>query len=354
MGELEQLLVAHIAATGPIGFDEYQAHALYAPGLGFYQRGGGAGRRRDFLTSPEIGPLFGAVVARALDSWWDELGQPPRLHVVDAGAGPGGLTRTIQAARPRSAAALAFTLVEVGEVQWATHPDGVTSRPDLPGARELDGPVVVLANELLDNLPVALAERTAAGWAEVVVDVVDGRLAEAHRPLEPVQEGWCAARAPDAAVGARIPAQADAAVWLRNALDLAAGGRLVVIDYARTTAEMAAVRPDEWLRTYTAHGRGGAPYDSPGRSDITCDVAIDQLALIEPPLATSTQAEFLRAHGIDELVAEGRAIWDDRGLGGGLAAIAGRSRITEAEALLDPTGPGAFTVLEWAPPARSS
>jgi SAM-dependent MidA family methyltransferase len=349
MGDLEQLLVAHITAHGPIGFDEYQAHALYAPGLGFYQRGGGAGRRRDFLTSPEIGPLFGAVVARALDTWWDELGQPERLHVVDAGAGPGGLARTILAAQPRCAGALAFTLVELTEVQWATHPAGVTSRADLPGARDLDGPVVVLANELLDNLPVTLAERTADGWAEVVVDVAGGRLVEGLRALEPVQEGWCAARAPEAPVGARIPAQADAAAWLRDALELAAGGRLVVIDYARTTAEMAAVRPDQWLRTYTAHGTGGSPYDRPGRSDITCDVAIDQLALIEPPAAVRTQAEFLHAHGIDELVAEGRATWERLGLAGGLEAIAGRSRVTEAEALLDPTGPGAFTVLEWTP-----
>ncbi|HWJ98737.1 MAG TPA: hypothetical protein VNQ33_11300, partial [Acidimicrobiales bacterium] len=142
MGELEQLLVAHIAATGPIGFDEYQAHALYAPRLGFYQRGGGAGRRRDFVTSPEIGPLFGAVLARALDTWWHELGRPERFHLVDAGAGPGGLTRSVLAASPACSGALACTLVEVGEAQWATHPDGTDSRVDLPAPRELDGPVV--------------------------------------------------------------------------------------------------------------------------------------------------------------------------------------------------------------------
>lgn len=347
MGELEQLLVAHITATGPIGFDEYQAHALYTPDLGFYQRGGGAGRRRDFLTSPEVGPLFGAVFARALDSWWIELGRPDRFHLIDAGAGPGGLTRSILAARPECLQALACTLVEVGERQWATHPEGTTSRAELPEAIDLDGPAVVVANELLDNLPVTVTERTPQGWEEVVVDVADGRLVEGRRPLEPVQAGWCSARAPDAAVGARIPAQAEAAAWLRDALDLASGGRLVVIDYARTTAEMAAVAPQEWLRTYTSHGTGGSPYDDPGRRDITCDVAIDQLALIEPPASIRSQAEFLRTHGIDELVAHGRATWERLGLAGGLEAIAGRSRTTEAEALLDPSGLGGFTVLEW-------
>lgn len=349
MGELERLLVAHIAATGPIGFDEYQAHVLYAPELGFYQRGGGAGRRRDFLTSPEVGPLFGAVLARALDAWWDELGQPERLHLVDAGAGPGTFVRAILAATPRCSAALACTLVEVGEVQWASHPEGTTSRTDLPAPHSVDGPVIVLANELLDNLPVTIAERTADGWDEVVVDVADGRLVEGHRPLEPVQVGWCSARAPEAPIGARIPAQADAAAWLRSAWELAVGGRLVVIDYARTTAEMAAVAPDAWLRTYTAHGTGGSPYDDPGTRDITCDVALDQLALVEAPASVRTQADFLRAHGIDDLVVEGQAAWDRLGLAGGLEAIAARSRTTEAVALLDPDGLGGFTVLEWAP-----
>jgi SAM-dependent MidA family methyltransferase len=349
VGELEQLLVAHIAAHGPIGFDEFQAHALYVPGLGFYQRGGGAGRRRDFLTSPEVGPLFGAVLARALDQWWEELGRPGRIHLVDAGAGPGALTRSILAAHPACAEALACTLVEVGEVQWATHPEGVTSRTDLPKPQELDGPVIVVANELLDNLPVSVVERTAEGWAEVVVDVVDGRLAEGRRPLDAVQVAWCSARAPEAPIGARIPAQADAAAWLREALELAAGGRVVVTDYARTTAEMASVAPHEWLRTYTSHGSGGSPYDDPGGRDITCDVAIDQLSLIAPPASVRSQAEFLRAHGIDDLVADGRATWARLGLAGGLEAIAARSRITEAKALLDPTGLGSFTVIEWSP-----
>ena len=59
--------------------------------------------------------------------------------------------------------------------------------------------------------------------------------------------------------------------------------------------------------------------------------------------------EFLRAHGIDELVEEGRAAWQANAAVGDLAALKARSRIREAEALLDPAGLGAFTVLEWEP-----
>ena len=353
MGELEQLLVAHITAGGPIGFDEYQANALYAPRLGFYQRGGGAGRRRDFLTSPEVGPLFGAIVARALDEWWQELGAPPRFTVVEAGAGPGTLARTVLAAAPACSEALELVLVEVGEAQWATHPAGVTSRADLPVAGELgDGPVVVLANELLDNLPVALAERTQGAWAEVVV-AVEGRGDEGlifdHRPLPAAQQAWCERHAPHAPDGARIPVQAEAAAWLGDARSLAQGGRVVVIDYARTTAELAALPMGAWLRTYADHGRGGDPLEEPGACDITCDVATDQLLAVAEPTSVWTQADFLHAHGLGDLVEEGRAIWADQGLAGGLDAIAAQSRVREAEALTDPAGLGAFTVLEWAP-----
>lgn len=350
MRDLELLLVAHLEAHGPIGFDDYQAHALYAPGLGFYARGGGAGRRRDFLTSPEVGPLFGAVVARALDAWWDDLGQPDRLPVVEVGAGPGTLARTILAASPRCASALELVLVEVGDVQHATHPEAATSRADLPGPGELgDGPVIVLANELLDNLPVRLVERAEGAWREVVVEARSGRLVEGHRPLAEAEQAWCAGVAPDASDGARLPVQAEAAAWVHDARALAAGGRVVALDYARpTTAELAARPWTEWLRTYRAHGVGGHPLDEPGDADITCDVALDQLALVAPPTTVQTQADFLRAHGIDELVAEGRARWQELGLAGGLEAIAARSRITEAEALLDPEGLGGFTVVEWA------
>lgn len=348
MGELERQLVAHIERHGPIGFDEYQHHALYAPDLGFYAGGGGAGRRRDFLTSPEVGPLFGAVIGRALDRWWDDLGRPDPYSVVEAGAGPGTLARAVLASQPRCSGALELTLVEVAEVQWATHPAEVRSRPDLPGAGELGpGPVVVLANELLDNLPVALAERSVDGWHEVVVAAQQGRLIEARRELGPVQQAWCAERAPAAGPGARLPIQAEAAAWLADAIALSAGGTVAVVDYGRTTAAMAARPWHEWLRTYAAHGRRAGPLEAPGSCDITCDVALDQLALVAAPTEVVDQATFLRAHGIDELVDEGRATWDRLGLGGGLAAIEGRSRTTEAEALGDPAGLGGFVVARW-------
>ena len=367
MTPVEEHLRAEIERRGPIPFDEVVEAALYHPDAGFYATSGRAGRRGDFLTSPEVGPLFGAVVARALDAWWAEAGSPAVFTVVEAGAGPGTLATAVLAAGPCCSEALRYVLVERSAPQRAiqaerlaleeasaafagiAEPEGggpdvvpptgpiVVSLPELPGA---PGPCIVLANELLDDLPFGLLERTAIGWSELHVGVDGDALVEVLVPT--ATEGW-----PAAPIGARVPCQTGASNWVWGALALAGpGSRIVAIDYASTTPELATRPWSEWLRTYRLHARGGPPLEALGSQDITCEVAVDQLPT---PTSNRSQADWLRAHGIDELVAEGRQIWQERAPIGDLAAIRARSRVTEAEALCDESGLGAFRVLEWAP-----
>jgi SAM-dependent MidA family methyltransferase len=102
------------------------------------------------------------------------------------------------------------------------------------------------------------------------------------------------------------------------------------------------------VRTYRAHARGDHPLDDPGGQDVTCEVAVDQLeAAAGQPLAARSQAEFLRAHGVEALVEEGRRTWAERAHVGDLDAVRARSRVQEADALLDPAGLGGFRVIEW-------
>jgi SAM-dependent MidA family methyltransferase len=328
-----------IAHTAPVRFDEYMQEALYGP-MGFYTSGGGkAGRRGDFLTAPEVGPLFGAVVARFLDAEWARIGRPDPFVVVDAGAGPGTLARAVLGASPGCRAAMHYVAVEMSADQRAVHPDGVESRATMPES-PFDG--VVLANELLDNLPFRLAVFDG-GWRESFVqDRLDGSLAEVLPTLFAPRPPVLPERAP---LGARAPIHEAAIQWLAAARTTVRSGTVVAFDYfVTTTAELAARPWREWLRTYRLHGRGDHYLTDPGQQDITTEVAIDQLP---EPDVIRTQAEWLRMHGIDELVEHGRRHWRQHAARPDLEAMRMRSRVGEAEALLDPAGLGAFTVCEW-------
>jgi len=349
--------------------------ALYGEG-GFYSTGAMAGRRGHFLTSPGVGTLFAAVLAGALDSWWAEVGQPDPFVVVEVGAGVGTLAAGIRRAHPRCSPALRYVLVERSSAlrdQQARHltlevpssllraggeadeddddPDPsagtgpmFTSLADLPG-EPFTG--VVLANELVDNMAFVLLQRAESGWSEVRVGEERADLVEVLVPASAALANEADRLAPGAPPGGRIPIQHRARTWLRDAHAKVKRGRVVLVDYASTTPALASRPWEEWLRTYRAHGRGGHPLSVPGEQDVTCEVAVDQLATVERPSEDRSQADFLRFHGLEERVEEARATWRERAAVGDLEALRARSLVGEAEALTDPAGLGAFRVLEW-------
>ena len=321
-----------------MGFDGFMDVALYGPD-GFYTRGGRAGRRGDFITSPEVGPLFGAVVARYLDREWERIGRPDTFTVIDAGAGPGALGRSVLAAEPDCRPALRYVAVEIADHQRDQHPDGVLSMPDMP-TEPIDG--VIVANELFDNLPFRLAVFDGAWREAFVVTLPDGQLVEQlSAPFDP-PPATLPAPAPH---GARAPLHERAHRWVVQARSLVRSGSVVAIDYCvPTTAELAGRPWREWLRTYRGHERGAHYLADPGRQDITTEVAVDQLP---PPDAVRSQAQWLQLHGIGDLVEAGKQYWAEHAARPDLAAMRMRSRVSEAEALLDPDGLGAFSVLEW-------
>lgn len=368
----------------PVPYSVFLERALYDPGRGFYQAGGRAGRRGDFVTSPEVGPLFGACLARALDRWWRDLDRPDPFVVDEHGSGPGTLARTVVVAGPDCAEALRWTMVERAAAQRSLHPahlphvgelaaDGAA--PDARWAVPGGGPLVasaadrpdrsahvIVANELLDDLPFDLLERTTGGWSEVgVADPTGadagrappspptGRLVEVLVAASPDDSARAEVLAPEAPLGARIPLQRRAGEWAAASLaQLAPGGRLVVLDYASTTPELAARPPTEWIRTYAGQARGGAPLDAAGAQDVTVEVCTDQLAAAaRAPDLDRDQATALRAWGLDDLVVEGRRLWADAAGAPDVAALRARSRVAEARVLTDPTGLGAFRALEW-------
>ncbi len=382
---------ALIHRQGPIPFDEFMELALYGPD-GFFTRGRGAGRAgRDFLTSPQVGPLFGVLVGRALDREWEALGQPDPFFVIEVGAGDGRLAREVERAAPRCATALRYLLIERSSTLRAEQRERLTlvdasqclgpyrrgaaadeddpletvagsgprfAQLDALPARKVEG--VVLANELFDNLSFGIAERGPHGWLEVRIGLGDGAgerqgatqsatdapFVEVAVPIDDVE-----CFGVDVPVGARVPMPRALDGWFT---EIAAAlhhtrGRIIAVDYVAPFAEVVARSP-HWLRTYADHERGHDPLTAVGERDITADVPVEHVVRAAAragfmAASIDTQADWLRALGLDELVAEGDRLWSERAHVGDLAALAARSRRNEAAALTDLEGLGGFRVL---------
>ena len=379
---LEAKIAAKIRREGAISFADFQALALYDEPDGFFAAGGGAGRSgSDFVTSPEVGALFGVLMARHLDEVWRRLGELEPFVVVEAGAGRGRLAADVLLAEPACAPALRYVLVErsarlrvdqrehltlepadeaLGPFAHRVDPDEapavvpgsgpiVSALDDLP-AMALDG--VVIANELLDNLPVHLVERADGRWLEVRVGLDDDdRLCETPVPASPELASDADHVAASVVVpdGSRLPVPVAITEWLERAAALLDRGEVLLIDYADDAQGLVQRGQGEWLRTYAGHSRGTTPFDAPGRQDITCDVPVEFLRWAAgragfTVASETTQAEWLAGFGLDELVAEGDETWRARAHIGDLEAVAGRSRGVEAAALTDPAGLGAHRV----------
>lgn len=334
----DEISAAVAAAGGAIPFSEYMRLALYGEG-GFYTTGGRAGRRGgDFITSPEVGPLFGTVIACALDAWWKELGSPSRFNVVECGAGPGTLARSILAAQPECLGAMHYVAVEHSASQRALHPQGVESRETMP-----DGPItgVILANELLDNLPFRLFVFDGSWMEAFVSQASGGQFVEVLR-VPNVVPSCLPQTAPH---GSRAPVQVAAASWVHDCLSKIDHGKLLLFDYcSASTAEIVLTPWREWLRTYRDQGRGTHYLAEPGSQDITAQVMLDQLP---SGFAKSTQADFLKRWGIDDLVREGTEYWESMRHAPDVAAMKMRSRSNETKALTDSSGLGSFDYVIW-------
>ena len=200
-------------------------------------------------------------------------------------------------------------------------------------------PSVILANELLDNLPFRLFVFDGSWMEAFVAQATGGQFVEVLRTPDVVPS--CLPKT--APLGSRAPIQDAADIWVRDCLSKIGHGRLLFFDYcSASTAEIALTPWREWLRTYRDQGRGTHYLSDPGSQDITAQVMLDQLPR---GFVTSTQADFLQQWGIDDLVREGTEYWESMMHAPDIAAMKMRSRATENKTLTDSTELGSLLSL---------
>ncbi|MDP9119472.1 MAG: SAM-dependent methyltransferase, partial [Actinomycetota bacterium] len=169
--EARDAVAGAIRDHGPISFAEYMELALYGPG-GFFEHPP-VGPDGHFVTSPHVHPVFAELLGRAIVDLHARLGDPRPFQLTEVGAGDGTLARQlIEHLRELD---VAYTAVETSPGARR----GLDAIGGIRVAERLEGsPQLVLANELMDNLPFRRLRGTASGTKEVMVGLDDDRLVE--------------------------------------------------------------------------------------------------------------------------------------------------------------------------------
>lgn len=325
---LERIADEIAAHGGALPFPRYLELALYAPGLGYYSgptpKLGAAG---DFVTAPELSPLFARCLARQCAEVLTALGGG---DILEFGAGTGSLAaETLLALQAMGSAPRRYLLLELSGPLRARQARTLATRAPalfdrvqwieaLPAAR-LEG--VVLANEVVDAIPFHRVRREPDGFSELYVGLAGGRLAWQAGPPSSPAIAQRMGRV-EAALGGALPpgyltevAPARDA-WVRTVGGLLGRGAVIVIDYGYPRAEY--YHPQRREGTLACHYRHRAhtdPLALTGLQDVTAHVEYTSLAeaAIEAGLTVAgfaSQADFLLGNGLlDELAADAGGDW---------------------------------------------
>lgn len=304
------------AAGGWIGFDRFMDLALYTPAQGYYS--GGAhkfGAQGDFVTAPELGPVFAqSLAAQAVQLL--RLGSP---QIIEVGAGSGQLAvDLLRELERRGSLPDSYAILELsGELQARQRQAISAQAPQLLSRVRwlerlpecFDG--LVLANEVLDAMPVHLVVWKSTGVVERGVAIDNGRFAWVDRPASGrlLERALALAAECDMPPGYLSEVSLAAQAWVAAWATRLGRGALLLIDYGFPRREYYhPQRSSGTLMCHYRHHAHGEPFYLPGLQDITAHV--DFTAIVESGcwaglelLGYSTQSSFLFNCGLAEVLA---------------------------------------------------
>jgi len=311
---LQQEIAAHIEdAGGAIPFSRFMELALYAPRLGYYSGGAAKlGASGDFTTAPEISPLFGEALARAAAA----IIAQSAPNIIEFGAGTGKLARDVLTALAEEGVQVnSYTIIELsGELRARQQEElkdfpQVAWRDGFPDA--FNG--VVLANEVLDAMPVELVSKTDDGWRRQMVTIEEGRFAYVQAQLDDTLAAQLARQVPDAdtlPAGYLTELHPVACGFMGSLATMFEGnkGAAILLDYGFPAHEYYVdQRSGGTLMCHYRHHSHPDPFFLPGLQDITAHVDFTAMALAAqdaglPVLGYLNQSGFLLGCGIGDLL----------------------------------------------------
>jgi len=343
---VKKRLVAHIESNGPMPFDEFMQWCLYDSEAGFFTSGSlRAGTDADFVTSPEVSHWFGRLIGR----WASEPAPSRHASLIEIGAGSGSLLEPLIDEIGGWHGPL--IAVEVSDAARTMIKSRIPDATVVARVEDLRHPAVavVVANELLDNLPTRLVERIGQRWVELKVSATNWTLALDRLPCTSNLSDWCDEMLGPVAEGTLMTAQVGVERWIRTLLTSFDAVRICIVDYAGTSEELAKRPRSDVVRTFHRQRSGFDFLEDPGATDITVDVNVDVVSKVVASAGATVsftdQRSFLVRLGAQEVLAELREReYECARAGDVMGQLVARSDATDARALLDPFGFGGFGV----------
>jgi SAM-dependent MidA family methyltransferase len=306
MNPFEKIIRALIEAEGPIPVSHYMALCLSDPRYGYYTTHDPLGAAGDFITAPEVSQMFGELIGLWCAEVWRAMKSPAKIHLVELGPGRGTLMNDLLRATkivPDFSNTFDVHLVEISQALTKRQKKTlakIEAKPfwhknidNLP-----DGPLIIIANEFVDALPIDQFVNTPNGWCERRIGLIDGKLAFGLNPIsvsgidENLPMHMC--YAPEGSVLERRNLGCICELAKRIARF---GGAALIVDYGESRTKfgntLQAVREHKFVD----------PLETPGDTDLTSLVDFEALAAaakkegtrVHGPIA---QGVFLRRLGI--------------------------------------------------------
>ncbi len=306
MTVLRERIAALIASQGPISIAEYMTLALHDPAAGYYATRDPLGEGGDFITAPEVSQMFGELLGLWLAQVWHDQGKPKGPLLVELGPGRGTLMRDALRAlklMPELRSQIEVVLVEISpalrraqqanlkdcgvSVRWRESFDAV---PD-------DRPMLLVANEFFDALPIRQYVKTERGWCERMVTLdASGAIAFALSPVPLVKSPREHQGAPIGAVYETSPSGEALTEEIAHRI-VRNGGAALIVDYGYDSPGFG-----ETLQAVKSH-KFAEVLSEPGASDLSAHVDFRALAKAAArggasPYGPVAQGTFLQSLGI--------------------------------------------------------